>query len=66
MRYCMEFGDTNFIVVVNAMEYKSFVHEDQELGMLLQYFSNEMKFGNILVFQMTEEGIFQESISKDF
>ncbi|WP_163255075.1 hypothetical protein [Clostridium sporogenes] len=38
MRYCMEFGDTNFIGVVNAMEYKSFVHEDWELGMLLQHF----------------------------
>jgi hypothetical protein len=57
MKYCMEFGDTNFIGVVNAEKYKSFVHEDWELKMLLQHFANEMKVGNILVLQMTEEGI---------
>lgn len=57
MRFCMKFGDTNFIGVVNATEYKSFVNEDWELEMLLQHFSNEMKLGNILVFQMTDKGI---------
>ncbi|MBC6972213.1 hypothetical protein H9I32_07225 [Bacillus sp. Xin] len=53
----MEFGDTNFIGVVNAEQYKSFVDEDWELEMLLQHFADEMKNGNVLVFQMTEEGI---------
>lgn len=57
MRFCMKFGDTNFIGVVNAERYKSFVDEDWEFEMLLQHFTNEMKNGNILVFQMTEEGI---------
>ncbi|MFI8710053.1 hypothetical protein ACIGHG_24095 [Bacillus sp. NPDC077411] len=53
----MGFGDTNFIGLVNAEQYKSFVDEDWELDMLLQHFTDEMKNGNILVFQMTEEGI---------
>lgn len=57
MKFCMEFGDTNFIGVVNAEKYKSFVHEDWELNILLEHFANEMKLGNILVFQMTEDGI---------
>ena len=53
----MKFGDTNFIGVVNAETYQSFLDEDWELDILLQHFSNEMKKGNILVFQVTEEGI---------
>ncbi|WP_338128714.1 hypothetical protein [Aneurinibacillus migulanus] len=53
----MKYGDTNFIGVVNAERYKSFVDGDWELEMLLKHFTNEMKDGNILVFQMTEEGI---------
>ncbi len=53
----MNFGDTNFIGVANADTYKSFVDEDWELDALLQHFGDEMKQGNILVFQMTEEGI---------
>jgi len=53
----MEFCDTNFIGVVNADKYKSFVEKDWELDVLLQHFGNEMKKGHILVFQMTEEGI---------
>jgi hypothetical protein len=53
----MEYGDTNFIGVVNPEKYKSFVDEDWELEILLQHFADEMKDGNILVFQMTEEGI---------
>jgi len=57
MQFSMDFGDTNFIGLVNAEKYKSFVDEDWDLDMLLQHFSNEMKYGNILVFQMTEEGI---------
>lgn len=31
MKFCMEFGDTNFIGLVNAWQYKSFVDEDWEL-----------------------------------
>ncbi len=57
MKFSMDFDDTNFIALVNAAKYKSFVDEDWNLDMLLQHFSNEMKSGNILVFQMTEEGI---------
>lgn len=57
MEYCMKFGDTNFIGVVNADKYQSFVDEDWELDILLQHFADQMKEGNIIVFQMTEEGI---------
>lgn len=57
MRFCMKFGDTNFIGIVNGEQYKSFVDEDWELEMLLQHFTDEMTNGNVLVFQMTEEGI---------
>ncbi|WP_369683858.1 hypothetical protein [Salipaludibacillus sp. LMS25] len=53
----MKFGDTNFIGLVNAERYTSFVNEDWDLAGLLMHFSNEMKEGNILVCQMTEEGI---------
>ncbi|MFF2879177.1 hypothetical protein ACFVR2_23070 [Gottfriedia sp. NPDC057991] len=53
----MEFDDTNFIGLVNAKRYKSFVDKDWELNILLKHFANEMKKGHILVFQMTEEGI---------
>lgn len=56
MKYCI-FGDTNFIGIVNAEKYQSFVDEDWNLDMLLHHFSNEMKKGHILVYQMTEEGI---------
>jgi len=57
MRFCMSFGDTNFIGVANTDKYKSFVDEDWDLDSLLQHFGDEMKQGHILVFQMTEEGI---------
>lgn len=57
MKFCMSFGDTNFIGVANADTYQSFVDKDWELDRLLQHFGNEMKQGHILVFQMTEEGI---------
>lgn len=57
MKYCMEFDDTNFIGLVNAKRYKSFVDKDWELNILLKHFANEMKRGHILVFQMTEKGI---------
>lgn len=56
-KFCMGIGDTNFIGVVNAEHYRSFVDEDWELGSLLKHFGTEMKAGHILVFQMTEEGI---------
>lgn len=57
MKFCMDFGDTNFIGVANTATYHSFVNEDWELDELLQHFDNEMKQGHILVCQMTEEGI---------
>jgi hypothetical protein len=57
MKFCMNFGDTNFIGLANAAKYKPFVDEDWELDSLLQHFGDEMKQGHILVFQMTEEGI---------
>ncbi|MCM3173013.1 hypothetical protein [Paenibacillus sp. MER 99-2] len=57
MKLHLEYGDTNFIGLVNADRYQSFVGEDWELSMLLQHFADEMKKGNILVCQMTEEGI---------
>jgi hypothetical protein len=53
----MQYDDTNFIGIVNAREYNSFVDNDWSLEMLLKHFANEMKTGNILVCQMTEEGI---------
>jgi hypothetical protein len=57
MNICLKFGDTNFIGLVNAQEYKSFVNEDWELVELLNHFSSGMLNGNILVYQMTNEGI---------
>lgn len=57
MKYCMKFGDTNFIGVANAEQYHSFVDADWELDALLQHFGEEMKKGNVLIAQMTEEGI---------
>ncbi|WP_197076549.1 hypothetical protein [Domibacillus indicus] len=53
----MEYGDTNFIGLVNAERYESFVDEDWELDGLLGHFAAEMKKGTILAGQMTEEGI---------
>lgn len=43
MRFCMSFGDTNFIGVANADKYKSFVDEDWELDSLLPHFGDEIK-----------------------
>jgi len=57
MEYCMKFGDTNFIGIANTERYNSYVDEDWELDTLLRHFANETNKGNILVFQMTEEGI---------
>lgn len=57
MKLHLEYGDTNFIGLVNAERYQSFVDEDWELNMLLQHFADEMNKGNTLVCQMTEEGI---------
>lgn len=53
----MKFGDTNFIGVANPEKYNGFVDEDWKLDTLTHHFAKEMKKGNILVFQMTEEGI---------
>lgn len=57
MKLGMGFGDSNFIGIKNAAKYKSFIDEDWELHSLLKHFGDEMKQRNILVFQMTEEGI---------
>ncbi|MFE0557029.1 hypothetical protein ACFW1P_14010 [Paenibacillus sp. NPDC058910] len=57
MRFCLHHGDTNFIALVNADKYKTFVDEDWEFESLFKHFSDEMEEGKILVFQMTEEGI---------
>lgn len=50
-------GDTNFISLVNANRYNSFVDEDWEFEQLKEHFELETKNNNILVFQMTNEGI---------
>ncbi|RRJ61712.1 hypothetical protein EHV15_01015 [Paenibacillus oralis] len=57
MNIYLKYGDTNFIGLVNAQSYKSFVNEDWELVELLRHFSSEMLNENILVYQMTNEGI---------
>ena len=50
-------GDTNFIALVNPDRYNSFVDENWDLSILKEHFLAETKEGNILVLQMTEEGI---------
>ncbi|AOZ90778.1 hypothetical protein [Paenibacillus crassostreae] len=57
MNISLKFGDTNFIGLVNAQDYKSFVNEDWELIELLNHFSNEMINESNLVYQMTNKGI---------
>ena len=57
MRLKMEYGDTNFIGMVNAEQYQGFVSEDWELDGLLQHFADETQAGRILVMQMTDEGM---------
>lgn len=57
MNYCMKFGDTNFIGIANAEQYHTFVDEDWTLESLLNHFAKEMTKGNVLISQMTEEGI---------
>ena len=57
MKINFDVGDTNFIAIVNSNQYKTFVSEDWDLGMLRKHFIEETKEGNILVMQMTEEGI---------
>jgi hypothetical protein len=50
-------GDTNFIALVNPNRYNTFVDEDWDLKMLKDHFIKETEQGNILVMQMTDEGI---------
>lgn len=57
MQFVMEYGDTNFIGVVNPTEYRAFVDHNWELDTLLQRFVDQMNQGNIIVLQMTNEGI---------
>ena len=56
MKYCMDFGDTNFIGLVNCELYNSFLDEDWEFEQLLDHFVLEMNQNHILVFQMTNKG----------
>lgn len=50
-------GDTNFLAIVNTNKYFSYVNEDWDLKMLKNHFIKETEQGNILVLQMTNEGI---------
>lgn len=51
-------GDTNFICLVNAHKYTSFVDEDWDLvADLIPHVVGEQQKGTILMYQMTHEGI---------
>ncbi len=50
-------GDTNFIALVNHHTYYSFIEENWDFEMLKRHWICETQNENILVFQMTEEGI---------
>lgn len=50
-------GDTNFIALVNCEKYNAFVDEDWEFEMLKNRWFEENVGGNIIVCQMTDEGI---------
>ncbi len=53
----MAFGDTVNIAIANIDRYKSYVSEDWSLDSLYNHFLTETQNNNILVFQMTNEGI---------
>ena len=57
MQFNFNNGDTTFIALVNSNKYKTFVDEDWNLKMIKEHFINESKVNNILVCQMTNEGI---------
>lgn len=57
MDFNFNVGDTNFIALVNSNQYKTFVDEDWDLPMISEHFVREIKNNNILVCQMTNEGI---------
>lgn len=50
-------GDTTFISLVNAHRYNSFVDEEWTFEQLKEHFELETKNNNILVLQMTNEGV---------
>lgn len=52
-----DIGDTNFIALVNSNRYSTFVNEDWNLPMIKEHFLSENKKKNIVVCQMTDEGI---------
>ncbi|UNK17171.1 hypothetical protein MNQ98_22210 [Paenibacillus sp. N3/727] len=56
MNYVID-GDTNFMGIVNADRYTSFVDSDWDLDMLRQHVAEEMKKGNVIVWQLTSEGV---------
>lgn len=57
MKYKMKSGDTTFIGIANADTYMSFVDVDWSLNQLLKHFGEETKNANIMVFQMSVNGI---------
>lgn len=57
MQFNFNIGDTNFIALVNPNKYKTFVNEDWHLNMIKEHFINETKENNILMCQMTNEGV---------
>lgn len=51
-------GDTNFLCLVNKETYQSFIKEDWDLIKdLIPHVKAQQQLGNILMYQMTEEGI---------
>ena len=57
-KFCMNYGDTNFIAIVNPNTYSSFIREDWDLKThLLPHFAKRMQEGNIIVIQPTGKGV---------
>jgi len=57
------YGDTTFIALVNHYEYQSFVDNNWDLSMLKEHWIKQTIDNNILVFQMTEDGVEEWRIS---
>ncbi len=55
--FCLEFGDTCFIGIVDVNTYHSFVDENWEFDVLCARFVEEMQKGDIIVVCMTKEGV---------
>jgi len=48
--------DDGFIAIVNGSRYESFLDEDWEFNQLLMNFVDQMKSGNIIIWQTSNEG----------